>query len=254
MAPAMAVIATWMQAHDALAKALRTLRRIWPEGDEERRRTALAQFRAPLELHLAHEEAVLLPAYAALPVTFPPNATARVLQADHDKLRSWITVLEESKVATSIAGILAEQEALCRLTGVLEHHDLREQTSLVPLLDAHIPEPTRQAWVDAFIVAEAALPPSVPLVPEPVPPRPLPNGPPLDVFRVAVAQDGPIRKVFEDVSAPDHPKGARLRHRCATWVDLAADAPTLVARRDALADLAEAARLLAIVASARGAA
>lgn len=248
----MGAIETWMQAHDDLDRGLRQLRRIWSEGRPHRSLLALDQFECPLALHLHHEETVLMPAYRELADDLPPNAAPRVLQSDHAQLRELLATLRAGVEARSVEAILAEQDTLCRLTGVLEHHDLRERTWFVPTLDDRVPTEVTEAWVAEFARAEAALPEPVALLVAPAPPidLDLSGVDALSAFRIAVARDQPLPERWAAVPTPDHPRGPRLMAKAAAVVDAVEAAATLEARRDRLAELSEIARLIAIVVTA----
>jgi len=118
----------------------------------------------------------------------------------------------------------------------------------VPVLDAHLDPDLAERWVARFAEAEARLPALQVLEPRPAAPPPDTTGlDPLVAFRVAVACDGDVAGTFAAVRSPAHPRGPGLLARCAELVE-AADADTLAERRDRLAELADRARLLAIVA------
>lgn len=245
----MTAMATWMQVHDDLDRALQVLRRVWPEGRASSRRQALEQLGAPLRLHMHLEETVLMPRYAALADELPPNAAPHVLKADHTKLRGHLDALADLVQAEGAPEILAAQEQLGRLAGVLEHHDLRENTWFVPTLEAGVPLATRRAWVAQFAEAEATLPAPEPLALSPrAPQAPDPALSPLDAFRMAIACDGDVGGTLARVLCPDHPRGPKLLARCARLVEAAERSGSLEARRDRLAELADVVRLLVIVA------
>ncbi|MEM6931598.1 MAG: hypothetical protein AAF602_32000, partial [Myxococcota bacterium] len=131
-----------------------------------------------------------------------------------------------------------------------EHHDQRERAWFVPALEAHADPEVARAWVAEFAEAQAQLAPPEPLPLAAAPPLrfDLDALDPLDAFRIAVGRDADVASAFARVACPDHPKGPRRMTQCADLVAQIGAAPTLEARRDLLVDLAEAARLLAIVA------
>lgn len=249
----MAAIARWMEIHEDLDDALRALRRVWPEGRAARQRRALDQLVRPLELHIELEERVLMPVFAEIAGDLPPNAQPHVYLADHAQLRELVHALEEDVGAESPDRVLAAEDRLGRLAGVLEHHDLRERTWFVPALDAHVAPEVAEVWVADFARAQSALPPAEPLEPLPALARPVPADlSPVDAFRITIARDGDVRAAFDTVRVPDHPKGPRRYAQCASLVQQVTAASSLVERRDRLAELADAARLFAIVARSAG--
>jgi len=250
----MGAIATWMEIHDDLEGALRDVRRIWPERDPARQRRALRQLAEPLRLHIRLEDEQLMPLYEELAADLPPNGAPHVFAADHARLAGLLDELEAGIGGTDLLG---EQERLCRLAGVLEHHDLRERTWFVPALDAHLAPSHAARLVEEFAAAAAELPAPEPLAPQPAPPPPDPGAlQPVDALRLQIACDGDVASALAAVEIPDHPRGPRRMAHCEALVDAMDAASSLGERRDRLADLADAARLLAIVArtqSRRGA-
>lgn len=82
-----------------------------------------------LRAHLAFEEQALLPRYESLG-EFPPNASPRVFRRDHRLILEAIDAVELDGDRVALC------DALAKLEGVLEHHDLREAEHFKPRLDA----------------------------------------------------------------------------------------------------------------------
>lgn len=239
----------WCERHTYLDLALARLRRIVPERSAARTAWALRTLSASLELHMRQEERLLLPAYAPLCAGLPANAAPRVFEADHARIRALLAALEAPPV--DAAAVLAQQRDLCLLAGALEHHDLRERRWLKATLDAHVPAPTRRAWIRHFLSEEAALARTLPRDAHdggclPAPP-PIHRGQtPLASLWLAVAQDAPLDAPWRALPIPAHDKGARIHARCGKQIDAIGAAQTCAARRDQLALLSDQLRLLAL--------
>lgn len=233
----MTTLVGWLERHRHLDAALTLARRVAPQGDEAFA-VALGALDAALRLHMAQEEELLLPAYAPLAVDLPPNAAPRVLRDDHDRIRALLDALASTRDP------LARAEALSRLAGVLEHHDLREARYFQPTLDAGVDPDTRRGWLARIRDEEARLGP----LPD-VALRPSTAGPPDETdpdraMALAVALDAPLSEVWARVPVPDHPKGPRHHAACAALVAEVEAAPDLARRRDVLAALSDRLRLL----------
>ncbi len=115
----------WRPRHDAFAGATRALRLASPQGPAS---DAVASLAHALEVHATYEEEVLWPRYAEVA---PPDGpgSLRALHRDHALLRGHLERAADPDP-------LRRAWALSRLEGVLEHHDLREGTHVLPALEA----------------------------------------------------------------------------------------------------------------------
>jgi len=115
----------WRPRHDAFAEASRALRLASPQGPAFE---AVASLGQALEVHATYEEGVLWPRYAEVA---PPDGpgSLRALHRDHALLRGHLARAADPDP-------LRRAWALARLEGVLEHHDLREGTHVLPALEA----------------------------------------------------------------------------------------------------------------------
>jgi hypothetical protein len=202
--------------------------------DAEGFRAGLGSLAEALRLHMAQEEAWLLPAWDEVPDP-PPNATGAVLRRDHALLRELLGELEVAPARVDRAA------ALWRLREVLDHHDRREASSMKPGLDRALPPGTARAWLDRFEAEEDALPPAWRFEPAD---RTPPDGPSPEE---AIAADAPISPALASLAVPEHPKGVGLHARVvalAAEVDATADPR---ARRALAAELWGALRLVRIV-------
>lgn len=118
-------------AHALLAEAVRAVRLAVHARDPSVDQLQIRLERLLVD-HLTFEEAALVPAWAAHGGPFAPNATPAVLLADHRQLRQLLDALQAP--AIDRAASVARCDALWRLQGVLEHHDVRETRNLVPWL------------------------------------------------------------------------------------------------------------------------
>ncbi len=225
-------LAAWLDRHAELEARWRELWVALPEG--EAWRAGLGSLSEALRLHVAQEEATLLPAWARLPDP-PPNATAEVLLREHRRL---LGLLDELAVGASRVERAA---AAWTLREVLHHHDRREATSMKPGLDRALPPELTRAWLDRFEAEEGALPPPFRCEPGG---RTAPDSPEPEE---AIAADAPVTPTLARVPVPVHPKGPRLHARLvalAAEVDATADPR---ARRERAAELWGALRLVRIV-------
>ena len=248
----MGLLADWTDRHLVFDTALAVLRRVVPEGSPDRARQALVQLEQPLMLHMEQEESTLLPVYAEHASAVPANGQPRVYLADHARIRGLLERLARCVGASTAEAILDEQDALCLLAGVLEHHDQRERTWFVPVLDEAVPEPVRRGWIERFEAAEARLPEVADLEPGPAVGWVPEAADPLVALRLAVARDRDVagawsRLVASGAMLGGNPRGARLMDACHGLVRQALDSPTRAAHRDCLVTLADRLRLLAIV-------
>jgi hypothetical protein len=115
----------WRPRHDAFAAATRALRLASPQGPAP---DAVAGLAHALDVHLRYEEDVLWPLYAEVAPKDGPGSL-RALHRDH-------RLLEGHLAEASDPDPLRRAWALARLDGVLEHHDLREATHVLPALEA----------------------------------------------------------------------------------------------------------------------
>jgi hypothetical protein len=186
-------LVAWLERHGALHGLALD---VWCAiaEDDAVFRTARGAFDAALRAHAALEEEVLLPAWETLPDP-PPNATAAVYRADHDRLRALLDALERADTPLDRAA------ATATLLDVLDHHDRREASALMPGLD--------RAWSAearaAFLRRAAAIDPAPSLLP-PLRGRGAPTSDPA----LAFATDAPLDGLLDAARAPAHPKGPRL--------------------------------------------
>lgn len=224
----MTPLAAWSSRHAELEVLARDVWCAVADGDPAFG-AALVVLDAALRQHAGFEDLHVLPVWASCPA--PPNATAAVLRADHDRLRALLDTLGAASDPVDRA------EAAALLLEVLDHHDRREASSVVPHLDALDPDRAAR-WVAAARAEEGRLPPR----------RPPPctrRGPPTDDVRRAVATDAPLE--LPELPVPDHPKGARRRDAVRDAARAVADAPDGRARREALRALWGAWRLYGLV-------
>jgi Hemerythrin HHE cation binding domain len=181
---------------------------------------------------MALEERWLLPAFDAWAERAAPNQRPTVVRADHERLRSWLDVIERPVI--DLASQVARAEALATLLQVLDHHDRREADGMLSVLEDH---PDRDAWLARIEAEEPALPPA--LAPRPAPP---PWGPepddPADALAAAAAQDAPLG----ELPALPGRNGERVGGAVFTAVGHAVGAASLVERRDTLLDVLDALR------------
>jgi hypothetical protein len=222
----------WLDRHEGLRDLALDVWCAIPEGDDPFH-DARRALDAALRCHVDLEDARLLPAWAALPDP-PPNATAAVYRADHDRLRALLGDL----AAAADPAARAARAAL--LLDVLDHHDRREASALKPGLDAALDPIETRAFLDEAEGAEARLPPRCP-------PALGRRGPPADDPALAFATDAPLDGILDRVPPVAHPKGPRLRAALAAAVDAARAEPDPRARRLRLLDAWTRWRLLGLL-------
>lgn len=103
----------------------------------------VAGLRAALAAHIAGEDELLLPAYAAAVPTPGRGAGAEVFVAEHQKILRLAGEVEAALAAAgagevSHAEALRLLEAVHPLKGLLQHHEDREERLLAPALDEAI--------------------------------------------------------------------------------------------------------------------
>ncbi len=114
----------WRERHDDFAVAARALRRTVPQGPAPE---AVAALGDALGVHAASAEGVLGPRYAEVAPPEGPGSL-RALARDHGLLVAHLARAADPDP-------LVRAWALSRLEGVLEHHDLREGTHVLPALE-----------------------------------------------------------------------------------------------------------------------
>ncbi|MCB9696984.1 MAG: hemerythrin domain-containing protein [Alphaproteobacteria bacterium] len=227
----------WLVRHEELERRWEELWVAAPEVDADGFRRGLASLSAALRLHIAQEEATLIPAWEERPDP-PANATGAVLRRDHELLLGLLDDLDrcahERRTRTS---------GLHRLREVLRHHDAREASSIKPGLDALVDADTVRTWLGRFEREEDALPAAFRFEPGG---RGDAEG---DEPEDAVVADAPVAERVVAVGVPEHPKGAILHRRALALAEVVDRCDDPRARRLLAADLWGALHLLRIVGS-----
>lgn len=191
---------------------------------------------------MSQEERELLPAFDALAHHAAPNQAPAVVRRDHRLVEALLAELEAAEDP------IARTTRLGRLADVLDHHDRREAAGMLPILDAHAADLV-PIWLAAIHAEEDALPAHPgDLATGARRPLPPPDPDPLRALVAAAALDHDVASPFARLPVPDHPKGPRLHALLAEAVSAAASAD-LGARRDALGDVVDRARLVELVRS-----
>lgn len=231
----------WRPRHVELEALLRDAARIAPEADEERFHAAWTVFTAALRLHKAQEERWLLPVFATLRAHAAPNQTSASVEHDHHLLDRYMAVVDGP--VGDVVDRVTRAEALSRLLQILDHHDRREADGMLPLLDAHASREERATWIARIVEEEDALPSPAPPAPQEAGPGLIcPSADPADRLAAAAAQDQDLGEALSALPALTGANGERVTRGLAAAVLRAQQAPTLVARRDALLDVLDALR------------
>lgn len=165
---------------------------------------------ATLRAHIELEETHLLPVYDTLP-NHPANATTRVFRREHQQLLDTLDLLDLNGSRVALC------DGLCKLQGLLEHHDSRESQSFKPRLDAHLDPALADRWLSAHKQTVDALGPLPPGTGTIEPKTPLPTaGTPIDRARDALAHGEADRAIasLDGTGVSLHPKSTRLRDAC----------------------------------------
>jgi hypothetical protein len=117
----------------------------------------LGRYRDALVLHMQFEEQHLFPAYAELPEQ--GRWAASLYVQEHRKIQKlleacstgleWLREqrLDASQMRRNVIALIDREKTL---KGLLEHHEAREEESMLPLLDAGAPAFWRRREVAAF--------------------------------------------------------------------------------------------------------
>jgi hemerythrin-like domain-containing protein len=138
-----------MAVHDDLARGFFAHQQALLDRDFARAAAELARYRSELFAHAAHEEAAVLPRYAALGGD-GTDAPVRLFLGEHKNLRAFV----DDFVARTAALIARpDDRALLELLdrqatykNLMLHHDLRERNALYPFLAARL-APAEQAVI-----------------------------------------------------------------------------------------------------------
>lgn len=247
-------IGAWRDRHDDLAARWRVAARLAPERDPASFGPAWAAFDGALRAHLAIEEELLLPVFAAIGDdggAVPPNQLAHVVQADHAQILALAD--QAGRDVRDVSEVCARAEALAALAAVLDHHDRREAQGMFAALDRHVDAAQRASWWATIAVREAVVGPACAIAPSVAPAAwPVPAGAaPADGLLAALAMDGEVDLAAAALPPLPGPHGQRVSRGLGAAVARWQGASVLADRRDALFDGIDALRRWRAVAGAR---
>ncbi|MCC7292143.1 MAG: hemerythrin domain-containing protein [Phycisphaerales bacterium] len=125
-------------AHDVLDEAFAAHQDALVEGRVLEAKERFFAFRDALLDHMQIEDDQLLPVYALMPDP-PVGGGVDVFRAEHDRIRKLLGefsgLFERLQAPLASRDLVTVIERQRLLKHVLEHHNLREQTHLYPMLD-----------------------------------------------------------------------------------------------------------------------
>lgn len=134
-------LAFLLQQHEEMEQRLLAHQEALLERDVLLARTELDCYRGLVEVHIAEEEADLLPIYATLGEA-PRGGSAEVLHTEHQKILKGLERMELLMVDFEALDVVRPRDVLEMLERestfkhLMEHHDLRERRFFFPALEA----------------------------------------------------------------------------------------------------------------------